>query len=52
MGFVHGAEISTAFAHLGQLSVRPRRMRQGVGPHLVRAAMREAWLLRVRPAVR
>lgn len=43
-GFVH-VEIVDGFAHLGQVSVRPEHMRRGYGAALVRAAMREAWLL-------
>jgi len=43
-GFSH-VEIVDGFAHLGQLSVRPERMRQGHGSALVRESMREAWLL-------
>jgi len=43
-GFAH-VEIVDGFAHLGQVSVRPEQMRRGYGAALVRAAMREAWLL-------
>ena len=43
-GFAH-VEIVEGFAHLGQVSVRPERMRQGYGAALVRASMREAWQL-------
>ena len=43
-GFAH-VEVIDGFAHLGQISVRPERMRQGYGAALLREAMREAWLL-------
>jgi GNAT superfamily N-acetyltransferase len=43
-GFAH-VEVVDGFAHLAQLSVRPERMRRGHGSALLRAAMREAWLL-------
>ena len=43
-GFAH-VEIVDGFAHLGQVSVRPERMRQGYGAALVRESMREAWQL-------
>jgi GNAT superfamily N-acetyltransferase len=43
-GFVH-VEVVDGFAHLGQVSVRPERMREGYGAALVRAAMHEAWQL-------
>jgi GNAT superfamily N-acetyltransferase len=43
-GFAH-VEIIDGFAHLGQISVRPERMRQGYGAALVRASMSEAWQL-------
>jgi GNAT superfamily N-acetyltransferase len=43
-GFAH-VEVVDGFAHLGQVSVRPEQMRRGYGAALVRAAMREAFLL-------
>jgi GNAT superfamily N-acetyltransferase len=43
-GFAH-VEVVDGFAYLAQLSVRPEQMRRGYGAALVRAAMREAWLL-------
>ncbi len=44
VGFVH-VEVIDGFAHLAQLSVRPEAGRRGLGTALVRAAMREAYLL-------
>ena len=43
-GFSH-VEVVDGFAHLGQVSVRPERMRQGYGAALVRESMHEAWQL-------
>jgi GNAT superfamily N-acetyltransferase len=41
-GFAHVTYVDGS-AHLAQLSVRPERMREGLGSALVRASMIEAW---------